>query len=81
LDAPLPEGDGRQVTGELILNIVHAKKLPYNKSGGDLYVEITATTYQSSLGTGLDQEMDRVNRNIKTLSTLTDTTKVVRAPE
>ena len=61
------------------MRVVYGKNLGHEYPGGDIFVEITTTTYDN-INVGGDMEMDRVNSNIKTLSTLNERTPRIRAP-
>ena len=59
---------------------MQGKNLPF-VTNGDVYVEITATTYENSLNLGLDgTENEWIALNIKNLSSLSEKTPWIRIP-
>lgn len=59
---------------------MQGKNLPF-VTQGDVYVEITATTYENFLNLGIDGESEWVQSNIKNLATLSEKTPRVRVPK
>jgi len=51
--------DSNKTSGEFIIKVMQGRNLPFINTG-DVYVEITATTYERFLNLGIDDESERI---------------------
>lgn len=47
--------DNNKISGEFIIKVMQGRNLPFANTG-DVYVEITATTYERFLNLGMDDD-------------------------